>query len=91
MSSIDIRHAHSLPDETAHAAITEVARKLQDRFDVDTRWEGRTLHFTRAGVDGAIEMLPGAVRVKAELGFLLSAMKGMVESEIRRVLAEKLG
>jgi putative polyhydroxyalkanoate system protein len=29
--------------------------------------------------------------VKAELGFLLSAMKGMVESEIRRVLAEKLG
>jgi putative polyhydroxyalkanoate system protein len=31
------------------------------------------------------------VRVKAELGFLLSAMKGMVESEIQRVLAEKLG
>ena len=36
-------------------------------------------------------MLPGAVRVQAKLGFLLSAMQGMVESEIRRVLAEKLG
>ncbi|MGB3394627.1 MAG: polyhydroxyalkanoic acid system family protein [Stenotrophomonas sp.] len=91
MSSIDIHHAHSLSDEGAHAAIVEVARKLQERFEVSTRWEGQNLHFTRMGVDGAIELLPGAVRVKAELGFLLSAMKGMVESEIRRVLAEKLG
>ncbi len=91
MSSIDIQHAHSLSDQGAHDAISEVALKLRERFEVDTRWEGQTLHFARAGVEGAIEMLPGAVRVKAELGFLLSAMKGMVESEIRRVLAEKLG
>jgi len=91
MSSIDIHHAHSLSEESAHAAIAEVARKLQERFEVSTRWEGRNLHFARAGVEGAIEMLPGTVRVKAELGFLLSAMKGMVESEIRRVLADKLG
>ena len=33
----------------------------------------------------------GAVRVTAKLGFLLSAMKGMVEGEIQRVLKEKLG
>lgn len=91
MSTIDIRHAHSLSDDNARNAISEVAGKLQERFDVATRWEGQVLHFTRSGVDGAIELLPGAVRVKAELGFLLSAMKGMVESEIQRVLAEKLG
>ena len=91
MSNIDIRHAHSLSDENAHAAIAEVARKLQERFEVNTHWEGQTLRLARSGLEGAIEMLPGAVRVKAELGFLLSAMQGMVESEIRRVLAEKLG
>ncbi|MCD9086921.1 polyhydroxyalkanoic acid system family protein [Stenotrophomonas sp. SY1] len=91
MSSIDIRHAHALPDDKARDAITEVAEKLRERFDVSTRWEGQMLHFTRSGVEGAIELLPGAVRVKAELGFLLSAMKGMVESEIQRVLTEKLG
>ncbi len=91
MSSIDIRHAHSLADDKARDAITEVAQKLHERFDVSTRWEGQMLHFSRSGVDGAIELLPGAVRVKAELGFLLSAMKGMVESEIQRVLTEKLG
>ncbi|MBD9537677.1 polyhydroxyalkanoic acid synthase [Stenotrophomonas sp. ATCM1_4] len=91
MSTIDIRHAHSLSEDNARSAIAEVAQKLQERFDVTTRWEGQVLHFARSGVEGGIELLPGAVRVKAELGFLLSAMKGMVESEIQRVLAEKLG
>jgi putative polyhydroxyalkanoate system protein len=42
-------------------------------------------------VDGAIELQPGQVHVTAKLGFLLSAMKGMVEGEIQRVLKEKLG
>jgi putative polyhydroxyalkanoate system protein len=31
------------------------------------------------------------VQVTAELGFPVSMMKGMVESEIQRVLKEKLG
>lgn len=91
MSTIDIRHAHNLSDEQARAAITEVADKLKSRFDLAAHWQGPNLRFTRSGVDGVIELLPGAVRVKAELGFLLSAMKGAVESEIRRVLDEKLG
>ena len=54
MSNIDIRHAHSLSDENAHAAIAEVARKLQERFEVNTHWEGQTLHLTHSGIEGAI-------------------------------------
>ena len=42
-------------------------------------------------VDRVAGVQPGAVRVTAKLGFLLSAMKGMVEGEIQRVLKEKLG
>ncbi|MGV8958862.1 MAG: polyhydroxyalkanoic acid system family protein [Stenotrophomonas sp.] len=91
MSTIDIRHAHSLPADKARTAIDEVARKLQERFEMTSRWDGEILRFSRSGVDGAIELLPNQVRVTAELGFLLSAMKGMVESEIQRVLADKLG
>lgn len=91
MSQIDIRHAHGQTAEQARAAIDEVAAKLADRFGARTHWQGDTLRFDGSGVDGAIELLPGAVRVTATLGFLLSAMKGMVEAEIRRVLGEKLG
>ncbi len=38
-----------------------------------------------------VELQPRQVRVVAELGLLLSAMRGIVEQEIRRALAEKLG
>jgi putative polyhydroxyalkanoate system protein len=51
--------------------------------------EGDTLHFTRSGVDGHIALQPDSLHVTAQLGFLLSAMKGSIEQEIRRVLDEK--
>lgn len=90
MSDIDIRQDHALSDEQAHAAINEVASKLDARFGLHSHWNGERLEFSGSGVDGVIELLPGQVRVTATLGFLLSAMKGMAETEIRRVLAEKL-
>ncbi len=91
MSNIDIRHDHGNTPSQARQAIEEAARKLSERFDMETRWDGDKLLFSRSGVDGAIELLPQQVHVTAQLGFLLSAMKGMVESEIQRLLAEKLG
>jgi len=91
MSTIDIRHAHALPGPQARTAMEDVAAKLAERFGLQSQWRGDVLDFNGSGVDGAIELQPGAVRVTATLGFLLSAMKGMVESEIQRVLKEKLG
>ena len=91
MSQIDIRHEHGKPPQEARSAVEQAAQKLQERFGLRAQWQGERLHLNGAGVDGAIELLPGAVRVTATLGFLLSAMKGMVEAEIRRVLTDKLG
>ena len=51
----------------------------------------RSLLFRLDAPGSRIELLPKQVHVTAELGFLLSALKGTVESEIRRVLADKLG
>ncbi len=89
MAGIDITHPHSLPPERARAAVDEVAGKLAERFDMKTGWDGERLTFTRSGVDGAIDLLPGSLRVTAKLGFLLAAMRGPIEAEIRRVLDEK--
>ncbi len=91
MSTIDIRQEHGKSPEQARAAIEEAAAKLDARFGLRSHWQGDSLQFSGSGVDGAIQLLPGAVRVTATLGFLLSAMKGMVEAEIRRVLSDKLG
>lgn len=91
MPSIDIRHAHSMPAAKARKAVEDVAKKLAERFDVEYGWDGDTLNFSRSGVDGAIALAPKQLHVTAQLGFLLSALKGPIESEIKRVLAERFG
>jgi putative polyhydroxyalkanoate system protein len=89
MSGIDIRHAHSLPPAQARDAVQEVADKLADRFGAECTWHGDTLHFSRAGIDGQIALLPSELHLSARLGFLMSAMRGPIEAEIRRVLDER--
>ncbi|TWI11634.1 polyhydroxyalkanoic acid system family protein [Aerolutibacter ruishenii] len=89
MSHIAIDHAHKLSPAKAREVVEEVASKLHERFGVDHHWDGDLLHFTRSGVDGHIALQPGNVHVTAKLGFLLGALKGPIESEIRRVLDER--
>lgn len=91
MSTIEIHHPHSLPHAQARQAVEDFAAKLGQRFGLDYRWEGDTLHFKRSGVDGHVALLPGQLLVNAKLGLLYSAMKGPIEHEMRRVLAERLG
>ena len=91
MPGIDIRHAHSMPLAKARKAVEDVAKKLAERFDVEYDWDGDTLNFVRSGVDGKIALEPKQLHVTAQLGFLLSALKGPIESEIRRVLDERFG
>ena len=89
MASIDIQHPHTLAPPRARQAVQEIADKLADRFGAECRWNGDILDFTRSGLDGRIALLPGQVHVTAQLGFLLGAMKGPIEAEIRRVLDER--
>lgn len=58
MSTIDVRHAHALPDAQARAAIEQVAAKLSERFGLKSSWAADVLNFSGSGVDGAIELQP---------------------------------
>ena len=91
MSDIDIRYPNHLGLTQACATVEEIARKLSERFGVDYQWVDDALSFERSGVQGRIALDAKDVHVAAKLGFLLAAMKGPIEAEIRRVLAEKLG
>lgn len=89
MSTIEIEHSHSLTPARARKAVEDVAIKLGEKFGLDYRWEGDTLHFVRSGIDGRIALAPQRLHVTAKLGFLLSAMKAPIEAEIQRVLEQK--
>ena len=90
MPSIDLRQPHQLPLAEARARVDRVAARMHEKFDMDSRWEGDTLRFSRSGVKGSITVAASEVTVHAELGLMLSPLKGMVEDEIRRKLAEHL-
>lgn len=86
MASIDIRHPHSRSRHDARTAVTQVAEKIQERFQVGCAWCGDTLEFERPGVHGEIRVLDEEVHVLVNLSFLLLALRGAIESEIRRNL-----
>jgi putative polyhydroxyalkanoate system protein len=54
-------------------------------------WEDDVLHFRRSGVEGEIRVTGKQVHVLAQLGFLLSALRGPVEREVNRYLDEEFG
>lgn len=89
MPSIDIVQPHNKSLKDAKASVDRVAEKISERFQVDCGWKGNSLEFTRSGVNGEIQVGKDAVRVVVNLGFLLTALKGPIESEIHRVLEKE--
>jgi len=91
MSTIDISREHSMTLTQAKKAASKVAQEIREAFDVEYEWEGNTLNFRRSGVDGVIQVSKGRVRVQAKLSWLLSAIRGKVESEVERYLEKEFG
>lgn len=91
MSRIDIHHPHGHGDEEARRIVEGILEQLHQRYGVDGVWSDASVALSGPGLQGAIRLAPGQVQVTAELGFLLSALRGPVEDEIRRVLGERLG
>ena len=88
MPKIDIRRPHQLSTPEARVVVDKVAVKMREKFATESQWQGDVLKFSRSGVNGTIAVEPDAIVVHAELGLMLSPMKGMIEQEIRNKLDE---
>jgi len=91
MPQIDIRRPHQLSVAEARAVVDKVAARMQEKFGMEGQWQGDSFRFSRSGVNGSISVARDVIHVKAELGMMLSPLKGMVEQEIRRKLDEHFG
>lgn len=89
MPSIDISRSHDKPLAEARKSVERLAKQIAKRFDVTYAWDDNTLNFERSGVNGAIALTKGKVRVTAKLGFLLMAIQPAVEREINKHLDEE--
>ncbi|HST27214.1 MAG TPA: polyhydroxyalkanoic acid system family protein [Rudaea sp.] len=91
MSQIEIRRKHGKSHKAARAAVEKTVGAIGKKFAIVSEWDGDTLHFSRGGVNGRIHVGKTELRVHAELGFLLGALKPMIEAEIHRQLDENFG
>lgn len=90
MAVIDIRRTHKKSIKSAKAAVEKLAKGIAKEYGIDHHWNGDTLQFDRSGVKGHIAVGKGDLHVRVELGFLMSAMKPMIEREIERELDKQL-
>jgi putative polyhydroxyalkanoate system protein len=88
MAVIDIRRPHTSSLKSAKAAVEKVAKSIAKQYGIDHHWTGNDLHFDRGGVKGQIKVAKDEIHVHAELGFLMGALKPVIEREIERQLDE---
>ena len=91
MAVIDITRSHGGSIKSTKASVNRVATSLGAEYGVSHEWAGNTLYFERSGINGSIEVSKSELRVRAELGFLMGALKYTIEREIERLLDEHLG
>lgn len=82
MAKIDIRRPHALTLAQAKKQANVMAEHLKQEFDLVSTWDKDKLRFTRAGVDGVMNISGDDVHVLAELGFLVSFLKPKIESRL---------
>jgi putative polyhydroxyalkanoate system protein len=90
MATIDIRRPHKISLKAAKAAVERVAKGIAKEYGIAHEWSGNQLKFDRSGVKGHIAVAKDEVHVHVELGFLMGALKSVIEREINSQLDEHI-
>jgi putative polyhydroxyalkanoate system protein len=91
MARIAIEKGHHLSHKQAKEAAENVAVDLKKRFELDYRWKGDAIEFSRPGLAGALRVGKDDVRLDCELGFMLSLLKPAIETEVHKEFDKYFG
>ena len=91
MADIHIQRPHSMPLKKARDAANDFARRLNDKFELESEWIGDTLNFSRSGVSGTLKLTKADITIDVKLGFLLSAFADKMAGHINDNLDQLFG
>ena len=95
MAQILIERSHQMGLEqarrTAQQWMDDARSQLDLRCEVVAGTELDEVHFSRAGLSGTLEVSGRHFRMQAQLGFVFSAFKQRIESEIEKNLDRLIG
>ena len=95
MSTIDVRRAHTLPLDEAKKRAEDLAKSMQQKFELNWHWDGDRIVFeaprgAAKGTKGTVAVTAGDVRVQIDLPFMLRMLKGTVEGKVNDKLSQLL-
>ena len=90
MAKIHVQRKHQLELADIRAKAEGLAEQLADRFGGKHHWRGDKLHFKRSGVDACIACGASDIVVDIKLGLMMSAVRGIIESEVKESLDKYL-
>ena len=86
MADLHIFREHTLGMAAARKVARAWAEQATNEFGMECAYaEGKaedTVHFTRSGVSGSLQVTKDRFALDAKLGFLLGAFKDKIEAEI---------
>jgi putative polyhydroxyalkanoate system protein len=95
VSDIHIERNHTLGIEAAREAARQWIEQARDEYGMECNYvEGEacdTAQFSRAGIDGTLEVTANSFLLDANLGFLFSSFSAQIERKISKNLDALLG
>lgn len=90
MAKLNIEHQTKHSKEEIRSKLTEIMGKVEESYNLTGSWSGDTYTFKRKGLDGKATIADNKVSVQMEMGMLLGAFKGKIESELKQRLKDGL-
>jgi putative polyhydroxyalkanoate system protein len=91
MSSIHIKHRHSLKHGETRERVDRIARHLKSKYKVNYTWDGDQLRSKHKGSYAHVYLADGCIEMKIQLGMLFAPLKGRIERAIRKNLHSVIG
>lgn len=92
MAQILIEREHPMGLAQARLTAAQWVKEAQEKLDLSCELisgsDSDEVRFSRPGLSGTLEVTGERFRLQAQLGFLLSAFKDRIESEIQKNLDE---
>lgn len=86
MPKISMDHPHALGPDDARERVLALEADLQERYGLETRWEGLVLHVKRSGIDGTLSIEASRIAVRLKVSMMLGVLRGPIESGVRQEL-----
>jgi putative polyhydroxyalkanoate system protein len=86
MADIHIKRAHGTTLAKAKKSAQGIAKQLEEKFSLETDWDGDCCSFERAGVSGDLTVDKSHVHIEITLGILMKAFKGPIQGAIEENL-----